>query len=398
MNGSVTPPAATPGTAPLQAGAEHLPLRFTASGSEYFRIWSVNALLVLLTLGFYLPFAKARRLRYFHANTLVGGDALAFHGDPWKMFRGYLVMFGLFAVYSGASYLSELAALLALAAMALVWPVLWRSSLVFRLGNTSWRGLRFAFEGSLAGAYRAQAMLFLPGIAWVAATTLSSTGQARPGQAGTLAAIGLGVGVLVALFTVPLGLAWVKRYQHGGYRYGPQAARLAASTGSFYGLLLKLGLLALVATVGVGAAAALLLTLVGGLWRHPDSGRNVALMLALLLMSASFFLVFSWVSSLAVAWMQNLVWGGTQAQGLRFTSSVSGRALAGLSVKNLLLVVLTLGLYRPFAVVNTLRMRLESVSVTVDGSAHAWLAGPASQPGGARGEMAGEFFGIDVGL
>lgn len=80
------------------------------------------------------------------------------------------------------------------------------------------------------------------------------------------------------------------------------------------------------------------------------------------------------------------------------TSSVSGRALAGLSVKNLLLVVLTLGLYRPFAVVNTLRMRLESVSVTVDGSAHAWLAGPASQPGGARGEMAGEFFGIDVGL
>jgi len=52
MNGPVALPAATPGTAPLQGGAEHLPLRFTASGSEYFRIWSVNALLVLLTLGF----------------------------------------------------------------------------------------------------------------------------------------------------------------------------------------------------------------------------------------------------------------------------------------------------------------------------------------------------------
>ena len=31
-----------------------LPLRFTASGSEYFRIWVVNLLLTVVTLGFYL--------------------------------------------------------------------------------------------------------------------------------------------------------------------------------------------------------------------------------------------------------------------------------------------------------------------------------------------------------
>ena len=48
-----------------------LTLAFTASGSEYFRIWIVNILLTIVTLGFYLPFAKARRLRYFYANTLI---------------------------------------------------------------------------------------------------------------------------------------------------------------------------------------------------------------------------------------------------------------------------------------------------------------------------------------
>ena len=47
--------------------SEH-PVAFTASGSEYFRIWIVNLLLIIVTLGLYLPFAKARRLRYFYAN------------------------------------------------------------------------------------------------------------------------------------------------------------------------------------------------------------------------------------------------------------------------------------------------------------------------------------------
>ena len=62
------------------------------SGSEYFRIWVVNLLLTVVTLGLYLPFARARQLRYFHENTLIDGAPLAFHGDPWKMLRGYLII------------------------------------------------------------------------------------------------------------------------------------------------------------------------------------------------------------------------------------------------------------------------------------------------------------------
>ena len=40
-------------------------LGFTASGSEYFRIWIVNLLLTLGTLGLYYPWARVRKLRYF---------------------------------------------------------------------------------------------------------------------------------------------------------------------------------------------------------------------------------------------------------------------------------------------------------------------------------------------
>ena len=46
----------------------HLRISFTGSGSEYFRIWIVNLLLLLVTFGIYYPWAKVRRLRYFQKN------------------------------------------------------------------------------------------------------------------------------------------------------------------------------------------------------------------------------------------------------------------------------------------------------------------------------------------
>jgi Bacterial protein of unknown function (DUF898) len=76
------------------------PIEFSASGSEYFRIWIVNLLLIVVTLGLYLPWARVRKLKYFYGNTRVDGDALDFHGDPKKMLRGMLLVGVFFALYS----------------------------------------------------------------------------------------------------------------------------------------------------------------------------------------------------------------------------------------------------------------------------------------------------------
>ncbi len=62
----------------MQHSATHqLPIEFTGSGSEYFRIWIVNLLLMFVAFGLYDPWAKVQRLRYFYAHTLVGKAALA---------------------------------------------------------------------------------------------------------------------------------------------------------------------------------------------------------------------------------------------------------------------------------------------------------------------------------
>src|SRR5437870_11095625 len=96
---TLTPDGTTTTEAPAAPpGSYRLAMRFTGSGSEYFRIWIVNLLLILVTLGLYFPFAKVRRLRYFYGNTQLGGEEFDFHGNPWKMLRGFLLM----AAFGGA--------------------------------------------------------------------------------------------------------------------------------------------------------------------------------------------------------------------------------------------------------------------------------------------------------
>lgn len=148
------------------AQTQTLDIRFTGTGSEYFRIWIVNLLLILVTLSLYLPFARARRIAYFQNNTLVGGDPLGFHAKPWKMFRGYLIILLLGVGYWGVSHLAPSFAWIALLVFALLWPLLWRASLQFRLRNTSWRGVRLNFVGDVQSAYMSMLPFFCRPWCW----------------------------------------------------------------------------------------------------------------------------------------------------------------------------------------------------------------------------------------
>jgi len=385
--------------APLPSPAPRvLEIRFTGSGSEYFRIWAVNLLLILVTLGLYLPFAKARRIRYFYANTLVDGQALSFHGDPWKMFRGFLLLVVLMGAYTFAGKVSATAAVVAFLILCAVWPALWRASLQFRLGNTSWRGLRMRFDGALKDAYLACAPLYLPLIAFVVWSRLNvpdAVDRAAVEAYGRTSLLVMGVVLLLS----PLSFALFKRYQHDGYRIAGQQARLDLSNGRVYLLSLKL--------VGVTLASTLLSGLVVGLLAFgvfaligfkPDMSSPFAQAGFMAIGLLVYLLVFAVVLPFGAARMQNLAWNGTRSQALSFRSALKFRSLFGLTLKNWLLTALTLSLYRPFATVATARLRLEAVQIESQDDPVDWVA--ASLPGhaDATGDIAGDFFGIDMGL
>lgn len=371
--------------------ARQLAIRFTGSGSEYFRIWIVNLLLVLVTFTLYYPWAKVRRLRYFHGNTLIDGSPLGFHGDPRKMFRGYVLVGMLFIAYSLAGHFSVLAGLIALVVVAVIAPALLKSSLRFRLANTSWRGMRFVFSGSLVGAYRAMIPVFVPVLVSTGALPLVANPDQAPIWYGVLLS-----GVGLSTVAVAPWLLWnLKRYQHENYGLASLQTGFKATVGAFYVLAFKcLGVMLLTLALVAAIAATWLFMFQSGLFTgQQGAGRLLIpwLLLALLAMYVAPLAFF-------VAGLQNLVWTKTGNRSMRFISKLRFSRYGLLTLKNWLLMVLTLGLYWPFATVAATRMRLEAVTIKTRQDPALLVSLLQACDVEAAGDVAGDLLDIDIGL
>ncbi len=385
--------AATPLAGTSQA--YRLKIAFTGSGSEYFRIWIVNMLLMLLTIGIYYPWAKVRRLRYFYGNTVVEGEPLDFHGDPKKMLKGYFLVGLLFTLYSAAGQFSAAAGLVAFLIVAAIWPALLKSSMQFRMANTSWRGLRFRFNGSLGDAYRAVLPMFVPALVVVVAATQIADPQKPPGW--YVAVMGfVGLAVLLALPR----LMWnIKKYQHNHYGLASLQTTFRASAGSFYKLSLKAFGLLLLAVVLIAVLVGIVAGVTTGLRPAPGT-RPMAVFFGLAMLGMVLYMLSLFVIAKPyfTTRLQNLVWTNTGNASLRFLSDLRFRKLLGLTLKNWLLIILTLGLYWPFAAVNTARMRLEAVRVKTRVNPETLISLMRPAEGDAVGEAGGDLFGFDIGL
>jgi len=104
------------------------------------------------------------------------------------------------------------------------------------------------------------------------------------------------------------------------------------------------------------------------------------------------------MNTYAVSRFQNLVWNGTHSAHLQFASDLRLRPMVWLTLKNWTLMILTLGLYWPFATIAMTRLRLLAVRV------HSTVS--PCQDGGqrprcqrtSRGDASGDFLGFDIGL
>lgn len=381
--------------------AHHIPLEFTGSGSEYFRLWIVNLLLTLVTLGIYYPWAKVRRLRYFYGNTLVAGHALDFHGEPRKMLRGSVLAGLLFIVYSQALDVSPLAGLIGAVLVSALWPLLLRAALQFRTAHTSWRGMRFGFAGSTAEAYQALAVplaLSLVPLALMAYVDAVRSGpKASAASVASVWPLVLGGVFAVFLVTLPYFHWRLKKYQHNHYRLGQLQSELRVGPGPVYGVYLR--------TLGLAVLPALLAGLVVGLLFGglPGTGRGAPVLFLLLMFLGVLFVVGGLYFYIVVlpyftVRMQNLVWTKTGNRYLRLRSELQvGRYLA-LQFKNYLLILLTLGLYWPWAAVANRRMRLQAVTLVSRVDLDELVMAIRPKAGDAAAEMGDELMGLDVGL
>jgi uncharacterized membrane protein YjgN (DUF898 family) len=137
----------------------HHQFEFKGEGSKFFSIYIVNLLLMIVTLGFYYPWAKCSRLSYFYENTYFGGSNFKFTGTGKEMFRGFIklvfILAIVLAIYAYFIYNQNPGIGLAILYFSLfgLAPLAIHGTYRYRLSRTSWRGIFFAYIGDLAELY-----------------------------------------------------------------------------------------------------------------------------------------------------------------------------------------------------------------------------------------------------
>lgn len=146
------------GAVPLGAVAYSEPVRehpfeFQGRALEFFRIWIVNVVLTVVTLGIYAAWAKVRTRRYFYGNTLLDGKPFDFTGNPVAILKGNLIFGGLFIIYVVSGSLFPPLALAVIVLIMLIAPWMIQKALRFRAHNTVHRNVRMNFRGTVGESY-----------------------------------------------------------------------------------------------------------------------------------------------------------------------------------------------------------------------------------------------------
>ncbi|WP_052452511.1 YjgN family protein [Noviherbaspirillum autotrophicum] len=392
---TLRPPAAAARGDAARAGTEQdeaLRFSFTGSGSEYFRIWVVNLLLTILTLGVYSAWAKVRRLQYFYRNTRLDSSIFDYHGNPKAILKGRILALVLLAAYKISFDVAKPVALLVVLVLAAVMPWLLARAFRFKMANSSYRGLRFHFRGTVAQAYRM--LILFPivlAIIGVFVWSLVTSFSRNPGL-GTLLVVGL-LPLLALGATVPLTHYLLKRYQHDNTDFGQAPFFFHARPTDFFKIYGKAVGFFFLGSVPAAVFAFLTMDLYKILL---DTIFGWLFQLLYGLMSAYAFYLF--VRTYLESRIQNLVWNHTELGEHRFESKVSARKLLWIHASNLMLITLTFGLYKPFAVVRLARYRIESMALVPSGSLEDFLSDQTVDNAGAIGQEAGDLFDIDIAL
>ncbi|MBC3873917.1 YjgN family protein [Undibacterium flavidum] len=353
--------------------------QFTGSGKEYFKIWIVNLCLTLMTLGVYSAWAKVRRLQYFDRNTQFAGSVFNFHGDPKVILRGRIVAAILLFLYHYVFGLSKNFAIVFACLLFLAIPWMMRSALRFRLRNTSYRGLRFDFDGKLGVAYATYlpvAMVFI-----------------LPALVAVLAPLSWYVvlpGLLYLLW--PWLHARMKRYQHGNIVYGQQHTRSDLGDSAFIWPYFLTGLYVFLVMIVAGFLVAIVSGLAG---KIGNSSAIYAYLLPILSAMLIGFLVYCVLGPFLQTKIWNRSWDNTRLDGMRFNATMSAWSYTRLQTINTILTILSFGLYRPFAVVRSYEYRLQHMEIIANDTDFDTQK-IQNESETAAAESSAEFLGFDL--
>ncbi len=312
---------------------------FKGTASEYFGIWIVNILLIIVTLGFYAPWAKVRRLRYFYGNSLLEQERFDFTGIPTKILLGRIIAGVVYITALGVTNINPKYAWAFPVLILLVLPWLLRATYRFNARNSKYRNSRFYFSGSHSAAYKTY-------LWWIVLTVLS---------------LGL-------LF--PYAFYKHKQYQFQHLYIGQLPFQLHTTASGYYAAVLIPIVLAVILAVFT----------------------VVVPLLAFLLVPVAIVLIPMIQGSLYRVTWSNLSVGNSQ-----FSCDLNEWRYAWIVVSNWLARMLSFGLLSPWAAIRLHKYKIESLSIAWQDDPN-YILSLAQQDHPAFAEEMSDILDIDVSL
>jgi len=353
----------------MDQSTQTLPFQFHGKSGEYFRIWIVNVVLSILTLGIYSAWAKVRNKRYFYSNTELDGSTFEYLANPVSILKGRLIAIAVFAAYVITTTFLPLTEPVFLIAFFAILPWLIVRSMTFNARNSAFRNIRFDFRSTY----------------------------------GEAAKVYIGIPLLVLL---TLGLAYpYYAYRHRDFiinnsGFGTTGFDFDARAKHFYLIYIKafaglmlLGLLIAVVIPALAPEAQSADQIPVDTVPAPTPQMIMMMLLPLLIIFPVYMLIGTYIYTATLNTVFNHAFTGQQ----RFNSTLKVGRMFWIYVSNFVAILLTVGLLIPWAKIRIARYRFESLALETAGSLNGIIAGEQERVK-ATGEELAEVFDIDLGL
>lgn len=388
--------------------------RFTGSGDEYFKIWIVNILLSILTLGIYSAWATVRNRRYFYGNTWLAEANFEYHATPMQILVGRAVAIGLLVAYTLLSETFPIIGfgLLLLIMLAAPW-LIWRS-MQFGARMSSYRNVRFSFHGGLGDAYRY--FLWIP-LFPIALGALVALGLYLADIHSSTVYINVMIVTGIATYLIiPYVQSLATRYHLNYSQYGQGKFVTSVTTGQFYVIYLKwlgvsvlgsvlvsviFGVIGILVIAGAGMGISDFFS--GGGADESQLATLIMVMLPFIFLLYFIIILFGvFTNAYLKTQMRNYVFNHTALDNaIALGSSLTTWGLFKVYATNLLLIMLTMGLATPWVKVRLHRFMLEHTQAHVEGDLGQYVTQQQNLQSSLGDEMGDAFDlqgGFEVGL
>jgi uncharacterized membrane protein YjgN (DUF898 family) len=363
--------------APAPASLTNPPIAYLGRVGALYRLFIVNLLLTIVTLGVFRFWARTRLRRYIWANTTVGSEAFEYTGTGGELFKGFLLAIAIFlpaVIVLGVAQVFLPPLISVIVTLAFYFGIFFVAlaggfaARRYQMRRTTWRGIRFTVDGS-PWAF-ALAMLWR---------------------------------VLLLPFTLFLMLPWVAaaglRRTLGQTRFGSLPASFVGSgSGLFPWMVLAVGVFFAALVPGLvvagGAIYAAIRMMMGSESGQFDPSMTGTLVVGIVALYGTLFLAFALAGAVYRAATMQFTFDNLRLDAMRFGFVPPiGRTVLFL-LGNTLLVLVTVGLGYPWA----LHRRLQYIAGGITATGTIDLAAVAqAEAGPRRGEGLADVLGLEAG-